>query len=74
MGVSTDKCLDEATLLEWFTSALAIVGTDAGVKLARTREGYVAKMGVHKSSACTTLTEAMVQLRTSIRGDMTVGR
>lgn len=66
--------MDEETLLEWYGAALRLAGRNNGLKLAHTKEGYVAKMGAHASPPSPTVTEAFVALRTMIRGEMTVGR
>jgi hypothetical protein len=66
--------MDESTLLEWFAEMLKMLPTDAGLRLSRTREGYVAKLGSHKSAPSPSATDALMALRTSIRGELTVGR
>lgn len=65
--------MDETSLLDWFGSLIALNGSGAALKLAKTREGFVAKFGSFTSAPSPDFVTSLVGLREMVKKAMTVG-
>jgi hypothetical protein len=62
--------MDEETLLGWFSDLMKLGGSSGGIRAVRTREGYVAKMGVFTSAPAPGLLEALAALKQEMKEEL----